>query len=198
MQEAMIKTGQKLEQDSFEQIKEQLKAFSQKLEEFGNKYKTEIRFNPDFREKFYVMCKEIGVDPLSSTSLWNKNLNLTEFYYNLAIQLITISLAFRESKGALIEINELREMLINHRKASDISITDIEKAIESVSELKCGFQIINLKSSRAVMTIPMHLSNETNVLMQVASEYKGKLGYTDLYSKTKMSKTVFEAAIVLI
>jgi ESCRT-II complex subunit VPS22 len=198
MQDAFAKTGQKIEQESLEQIKEQLKIFSQNLEQFGNKYKDDIKFNPDFREKFYTMCKEIGVDPLASTSLWNKNLNLTEFYYNLAIQIITISLAFRDQKGALIELNELRNILISHRKSNDISVTDIEKAIESVTELKCGFQIVNLKNSRAVMTIPMQLSNETNVLMQIASECKGCLGFTYLYSKTNMSKTAFEAAIVYI
>jgi ESCRT-II complex subunit VPS22 len=196
MQDAFAKTGQKIEEESLEQIKEQLKIFSSNLEKFGNQYKEDIKFNPDFREKFYSMCKEIGVDPLSTTSLWNKNLNLTEFYYNLAIQIITISLAFRDEKGALIEMNELRNILISHRKVNDISVTDIEKAIESVSELKCGFQIVNLKNSRAVMTIPMHLSNETNILIQIASECKGCLGYTYLYSKTNMSKTAFEAAVV--
>jgi ESCRT-II complex subunit VPS22 len=196
MQEAFAKTGQKLEQESLEQIKDQLKIFSNNLEQFGNKYKDEIKFNPDFREKFYQMCKEIGVDPLSTTSLWNKNLNLTEFYYNLAIQIITISLAIRDEKGALIELNELRNILISHRKANDISVTDIEKAIESVSELKCGFQIVNLKNSRAVMTIPMHLSNETNVIIEIASETKGRLGYSDMWAKTGITRNVFEAAIV--
>jgi len=197
MQDAFAKTGQKIEQESLKQIKEQLDIFTHNLEQFGNKYKDDIKYNPDFREKFYMMCKEIGVDPLSTTSLWNKKLNLTEFYNNLAIQIITISLALRDHKGALIELSELRNILISHRKTDDISVTDIEKAIESVSELKCGFQIVDLKNTRAVMTIPMHLSNETNLIMEIASENKGYVGYSNLYGKFNMSKSAFEAAIVI-
>ena len=73
-------------------------------------------------------------------------MNLSEFYYNLAIQIITISM----TKGPLIEINELRKMLMNNMKTQDVSLMDIEKAIESVSELKCGFQIVTVKNSKAV------------------------------------------------
>ena len=50
------------------------------------------------------MCVEIGVDPLTSLSLWSKELN----YLNL----ITISM----TKGPLIEINQLRNMLKTHMK----------------------------------------------------------------------------------
>ena len=63
------------------------------------------------------------------------------------------------TKGPLIEINQLRNMLKSHMKAEqnkqDITINDIEQAIKSVSELKCGFQIVDIKNSKAVVTVPM-------------------------------------------
>jgi len=197
MQDNLTKMGEQLEKESLVKLKDQLESFSKNLGDFSNKYKDEIKYNPDFREKFYIMCKEIGVDPLSSTTLWNKNLNLSEFYYNLAIQIITISIALREKKGALLEINELREYLIMHRKSKDISNMDIEKAIESVSELKCGFQIIDIKNSKAVMTLPMQLSNDTNVIIELASERKGCIGYSYCYDKSSMSRNRFDATIVI-
>ena len=86
--------------------------FTKNLESFASKYKNEIQFNPEFREKFYTMCIEIGIDPLAFVSLFSKNLNLTEFYYNLAIQIITLSM----SKGPLIEINELKRLLMKKKK----------------------------------------------------------------------------------
>lgn len=196
MQENFAKMGEQIEKESLVKLKEQMESFSNNLDKFANKYKDEIKYNPDFREKFYMMCKELGVDPLSSTTLWNKNLNLTEFYYNLAIQIITICIALREKKGALIEINELRQYLIHHRKSNDITILDIEKAIESVSELKCGFQIIDIKNSKAVMTVPMQLSNDTNVIIELASANKGWIGYSLCYEKTGMSRNRFDATIV--
>ena len=134
-----------------QKLTEQLSSFTKNLENFAQKYKNEIQFNPDFREQFYTMCLEIGVDPLASISLWSKTLNLSEFYYNLAIQIITISM----TKGPLIEINELRKILMNNMKTKDVSVMDIEKAIESVSELKCGFKIVTVTNSKAVVTVLM-------------------------------------------
>jgi hypothetical protein len=41
------------------------------------------------------MYIEIGVDPLANISLWSKEINLSEFYYTLAIQIITITMTKR-------------------------------------------------------------------------------------------------------
>ena len=50
------------------------------------------------------MCVEIGVDPLTSLSLWNKELNLTEFNNNF------------NNKRPLIEKNQLRNKLKSNMK----------------------------------------------------------------------------------
>jgi len=196
MQENYAKIGEKVEKESMEKLKIQLDSFSHNLEKFSEKYRNEIKYNPDFREKFYIMCKELGVDPLSSTTIWNKNLNLTEFYYNLAIQIITIAIAMRDKKGPLLEINELKAYLISHRKSNDISNLDIQKAVESVSDLKCGFQIIDLKNTQAVITIPMQLSNDSNKLIELASENRGCISFSLVYEKIGLSKNRFDATIV--
>ena len=154
--------NKEITQETNQKLTEQLAAFTTNLEQFAQKYKNEIQFNPDFREQFYTMCLEIGVDPLASISLWSKALNLSEFYYNLAIQIITISM----TKGPLIEINELRKMLMNNMKTKDVSLMDIEKAIESVSELKCGFQIVTVKNSKAVVTVPMEKMKSWMILLK--------------------------------
>jgi ESCRT-II complex subunit VPS22 len=174
-----------------QKLTEQLASFTKNLENFAQKYKNEIQFNPDFREQFYTMCLEIGVDPLASISLWSKTLNLSEFYYNLAIQIITISM----TKGPLIEINELRKILMNNMKTTDISIMDIEKAIESVSELKCGFQIVTVKNSKAVVTVPMEKDAAVDDIIKMASENDGWIGYSICYNKKGMKQIEFENAI---
>ena len=137
------------------------------------------------------MCIEIGVDPLASISLWGKNLNLAEFYYNLAIQIITISM----TKGPLIELNELKQMLMNNMKTKDITLLDIEKAIESVSDLKCGFQIVKVKNSKAVVTVPMEKSTTVDEIIELASENGGWIGYSICNQKKNMTKIQFEDAI---
>ena len=183
--------NKQITEEQNQKLAEQLASFTKNLEEFAKKYKNEIQFNPDFREQFYKMCLEIGVDPLASISLWSKTLNLSEFYYNLAIQIITISM----TKGPLIEINDLRKMLMNNMKTTDVSIMDIEKAIESVSELKCGFQIVTVKNSKAVVTVPMEKDAAVDEIIKMASENDGWIGYSICYNKKGMKQIEFENAI---
>ena len=183
--------NKQITEEQNQKLGEQLAAFTKNLEDFAQKYKNEIQFNPDFREQFYTMCIEIGVDPLASISLWSKTLNLSEFYYNLAIQIITISM----TKGPLIEINELRKMLMNNMKTKDVSLMDIEKAIESVSELKCGFQIVTVKNSKAVVTVPMEKDPAIDDIIKMASENDGWIGYSICYNKKGMKQIEFENAI---
>ena len=185
------KQNKEISEEQNNTLAEQLATFTKNLENFATKYKDEIQVNPDFREQFYTMCLEIGVDPLASISLWSKTLNLSEFYYNLAIQIITISM----TKGPLIEINELRKILMNNMKTKDISLMDIEKAIESVSELKCGFQIVTVKNSKAVVTVPMEKDAAVDDIIKMASENDGWIGYSICYNKKGMKQIEFENAI---
>ncbi len=179
--------NKEMSEEQNQKLAEQLATFTKNLEEFAKKQKNEIQFNPEFREQFYTMCLEIGVDPLASISLWSKTLNLSEFYYNLAIQIITISM----TKGPLIEINELRKMLMNNMKTTDVSLMDIEKAIESVSELKCGFQIVSVKNSKAVVTVPMEKDAAVDEIIKMASENDGWIGYSICYNKKGMKHIEF-------
>ena len=94
----------------------QLDEFRVHLEEFALKHKQEINDNPVFRNEFLRMCKEIGVDPLSSTmktgmmsKLFDNNLN--DFYYELAIQITNICIALRPKNGGFLEESECLRLL---------------------------------------------------------------------------------------
>lgn len=189
--QAMTRVGQQIREEQNQNLAQQLNDFTKNLEEFAAKHNDEIKYNPDFREKFYKMCMEIGVDPLASISLWSKKSNLTEFYYNLAIQIITLSM----TRGPLIELNELRTLLKGIIKKYDVSIMDIEKAIESVSDLKCGFQIVNIKNSKAVVTVPMEKSSTMDDIIGLASENGGWIGYSLCKERKGLSQVQFEDAI---
>ena len=191
MREGQKKVAKQIEEENLKRLSEQLETFTKNLETFAKEHKDDIQFSSSFRKDFYSMCIEIGVDPLASISLWSKQLNLAEFYYTLAIQIITISM----TKGPLIEINELRKMLMNNMKTKDVSLMDIEKAIESVSELKCGFQIVTVKNSKAVVTVPMEKNEAVDDIIKMASENDGWIGYSICFNKKGMKQIEFENAI---
>ena len=74
---------------------------------------------------------------------------------------------------------------------------DICKAIESVKELKCGFELINLRNGKkAVVTIPMQMSNTTNLLIEFANENNACITSLKAIEKLNITESVFIATIV--
>jgi ESCRT-II complex subunit VPS22 len=66
----------------------QLAEFKESLETFAMKHKKDINENPVFRNQFLSMCKNIGVDPLSSNKgFWVDVLGVGDFYYELAVSI---------------------------------------------------------------------------------------------------------------
>ena len=100
----MKKLVKKRKKNKLKNLTEQLQTFTSNLESFSKQYKDNIKFNPTLKEQFYTMCVEIGEDPLTSLSLWNKELNLTEFNNNF------------NNKRSLIEKNQLRNKLKSNMK----------------------------------------------------------------------------------
>lgn len=52
--------GTQLQDSQFEQMSKQVSSLKENLEEFSDKYKSEIRKNPTFRRQFTEMCAAIG------------------------------------------------------------------------------------------------------------------------------------------
>ena len=52
--------GTQLQDSQFEQMSKQVGSLKENLEEFSDKYKSEIRKNPTFRRQFTEMCAAIG------------------------------------------------------------------------------------------------------------------------------------------
>jgi len=78
--------GSQIEQQQLQEMTKQLMEFRANLEEFAVKHKKEISKNPIFRAQFLKMCKQIGVDPLSSNKgFWVDVLGVGDFYYELAV-----------------------------------------------------------------------------------------------------------------
>jgi ESCRT-II complex subunit VPS22 len=52
--------GTQLQENQFEQMTKQVSVLKDNLEEFADKYKSEIKKNPTFRRQFTEMCAAIG------------------------------------------------------------------------------------------------------------------------------------------
>lgn len=88
--------GDQLAESQMAHVTVQLEMFKTNLEQFAVKYKNNIKKDPEFRKMFQIMCARIGVDPLASKKgFWSELLDVGDFYYELAVQIIEVCIITR-------------------------------------------------------------------------------------------------------
>ncbi|RLN78683.1 hypothetical protein BBJ28_00024518, partial [Nothophytophthora sp. Chile5] len=104
--------GEQIVEANLSHVSSQLELFRTNLQQFAIKYKNNIKKDPDFRRKFQVMCAKIGVDPLASKKgFWSELLDVGDFYYELAVQIIEVCIITRPKNGGLIGMSDLLRLL---------------------------------------------------------------------------------------
>jgi ESCRT-II complex subunit VPS22 len=88
--------GDALVESQLSHVSAQLELFRTNLQQFAVKYKSNIKKDPEFRRRFQAMCAKIGVDPLASKKgFWSELLDVGDFYYELAVQIIEVCILTR-------------------------------------------------------------------------------------------------------
>ncbi|KAF9205824.1 ESCRT-II subunit protein snf8 [Haplosporangium sp. Z 27] len=104
-----------------ENLPDQLETFRVNLENFARQHRKDIQKDPVFRMHFQKMCANIGVDPLaSSKGVWGELLGVSDFYYELGIQIIDVCLSTRALNGGLMELSEVKRRVERMRGKRDI------------------------------------------------------------------------------
>ncbi|XP_064637301.1 vacuolar-sorting protein SNF8-like [Lineus longissimus] len=179
--------GTAIAEDQLVQMSKQMEAFQGNLEEFAGKHKDEIKKNPAFRVQFQEMCASIGVDPLaSSKGFWSEMLGVGDFYYELGVQIIEVCLATSHRNGGLMDLEELKTRLLKSRgkKAQEITLDDLLRAIKKLKILGNGFTVVNLGTHYMVQSIPGELTMDHTQVLQLAEE-SGFVTISSLKSKWK-------------
>lgn len=103
------------------------------------------------------MCSSLSIDPLSGPikpassmsagSFWSSLLNLSDWTYELSIQIIDVSLSTRSLNGGLIPLPDLIRRISRLRGIAEegaITEDDIKRAVETMAPLGSGLEIISL------------------------------------------------------
>ncbi|KAF9113228.1 Vacuolar protein sorting-associated protein SNF8 [Mortierella sp. AM989] len=123
--ESYQRVGQTISDNQLEQLNSQLETFRAKLENFARQHRKDIQKDPVFRMHFQKMCANIGVDPLACTvwiaskGFWGELLGVSDFYYELGIQIIDVCLSTRALNGGLMELSEVKRRVERMRGIRD-------------------------------------------------------------------------------
>jgi len=191
------------------ELSSQLQTFQTNLENFAREHKQEIKKDPKFRKHFQEMCASIGVDPLASgKGFWSNMLEIGDFYYELAVQIVEVCMAHADRTGGMMELGEVRRKLIKSRGRAavnqDISTEDILISTKKLRVLGTGFAVIPLGSGRnLVQSVPGELSSDQITVLQQAEESGGsvtsqtfaKMGWDKSRIDIVMTKMVGEGMV---
>lgn len=203
------KVGKSLEDNKISAVKEVLASFKTALSEFASKHKGRINSDPEFRQQFHKMCVSAGVDPLaSSKGLWADILGVGDFYFELGVKIVQTTVQTRAANGGLMPLNEVYQIITENDKAKNkshhLSIDDIVKAVEKLSVLGGGFKLINTKTNKMIMSVPLEISTDHEYLLSTASDeggyltaslVKGMYGWTDERFKMIMNPLLLEGMV---
>ncbi|XP_023330847.1 vacuolar-sorting protein SNF8-like [Eurytemora carolleeae] len=168
------------------ELSSQLQTFQINLESFAREHKQEIKKDPAFRKHFQDMCASIGVDPLASgKGFWSNMLEIGDFYYELAVQIVEVCMAHADKTGGLMELGDVKHKLIKSRGRSaihqEISTEDILIATKKLKVLGTGFTVIPLGSGRyLVQSVPGELSSDQITVLQEAEDKGGSVSRSSL------------------
>ncbi|TMW63765.1 hypothetical protein Poli38472_002706 [Pythium oligandrum] len=168
--------GGQLAESQLAHVNEQLELFRTNLQQFAIKYKSNIKKDPQFRKMFQIMCAKIGVDPLASKKgFWSELLDVGDFYYELAVQIIEVCIVTRPKNGGLIGMSDLLRLLAKRRGPAMQKITDddIKRAVKKLSILGEGFQLLEMESRTMIVTVPVVLSSDHATIIALAQNTGG-------------------------
>ena len=167
----------------------QLSTFQSALSNFSTQHRAKILSSPQFRTHFSQLCAELGVDPLGggAKGLWDK-MGVGDWYYALGVQIVDVCLKKRDRGGGLVALDEvlrdvrkLRSIPSSNSKrttasngttattAADISESDVQRAIEALDPLGCGYSLIEVGGKKVVRCSPGGLDRDSLVVVEAAS-----------------------------
>lgn len=171
-------------------LKSQLDSFRSALVGFSKAHNADIKKDPAMRHQFQKMCAAIGVDPLigggargqGKTGLWGDMLGMSDWTYELAVQLVDVCVSNRDRNGGMMEMNDLLKKLHRLRDEPEgtLSPEDIGRAIKILKPLGAGYEIVQVNHQSYVRSVASELDTDQATLLGCAGEQAGRLNEWDI------------------
>lgn len=167
------KLGKEMEDAKISKVKDLMDVFQTALTDFASKHRDRINRDPEFRMQFHKMCISVGVDPLASNKgFWADLLGVGDFYFELGVKIIEITVQTRSLNGGIMNLKEVLSIL-QTRVRQNVIEEDVVRAIEKVQTLGSGFRLARLGRNTVLISVPMEINSDHEILMTVAQSHDG-------------------------
>ncbi|KAG8991102.1 hypothetical protein FRB94_012861 [Tulasnella sp. JGI-2019a] len=194
-----------LSQTQLTSLHSQLAQFRTALTRFASSHRNEIRKDPAFRQAFQQMCSEIGVDPLAGPrkgGWWAEFLpDLSDWTYELGVQIVDVCVSTRERNGGVIEMQELIRILSKLRGVQlggegSIAEEDVARSIKTLAPLNAGYEIMQIAGGKKmVRSVVKELDEDQAVALSVAQALGGFIDVSALVGAQGWTRERAETAL---
>ncbi|WFD44046.1 ESCRT II complex subunit Dot2 [Malassezia psittaci] len=197
------KLSKEINESTVDELRREISSFRRSLRTFALAHRKDLRQNPEFRHAFQQMCTSMLVDPLAghpSTAaagsrlgkvgeLWNDLLGFSDWQHELSVQIVDVCVSTRQKNGGIISMNDLLAGIMRLRRSSEcdhdfsdahITSKDIQRSIQALKPLGCGYEVFSLNNQLMVRTLPMELNDDTIAILQHLSSDASQTDQTGL------------------
>lgn len=175
-QEKYSKMGKSMEETKISFVKDLMGKFQSSLTEFAIKHRDRINSDPEFRQQFHKMCVSVGVDPLASNKgFWSDILGVGDFYFDLGVKIIEITVQARSLNGGIMSVEEVLDKLqqSNPQLRGHIVRDDVMRAVDKIKVLGSGFRIVRIGRRHMIVSVPMEINQDHEIIMDLAQTSEG-------------------------
>ena len=111
----------------------------------------------------------------ANKGFWSELLGISDFYYELGIQIIESCLRTRNENGGLIELAVLQAHVakMRGRQRQKVSKDDICRSIEKLDALGGGVKVLRLGNKLMVQSVPTEMNVDQQQLLATAAKHNG-------------------------
>ncbi|TFK42930.1 EAP30/Vps36 family-domain-containing protein [Crucibulum laeve] len=189
-----------LSQSQVDHLHSQLSQFRTALAHFASTHRDSIKNDPSFRHAFQQMCSSIGVDPLAGPrkgGWWAEMLGLSDWQYELGVQVVDVCVSTRERNGGLIEMSELLRLVSRLRGVMGGVITedDVIRSIKTLQPLGAGYQVVDIGGCTMIRSVVKELDEDQTVILAVAQLNGGRIVEDQLIQQKGWTRDRARAAL---
>jgi len=200
-QRSFAELSSQINQGQVELLHSQLDTFRSALLRFATTHRDSIKKDPNFRHAFQQMCATIGVDPLAGPrkgGWWAEILGLSDWQYELGVQIVDVCVSTRERNGGLIEMGELVRLVSKLRGVAGGAITedDVIQSIKTLKPLGAGYEVIDVGAGKKmVRSVAKQLDEDQTIVLAIAQQGGGRVSEDILISRRNWTRDRAKAVL---
>jgi len=191
----MKRKGAEMALKSLAIMSQKIQELHSELQTIEKRYQGNIKKNPELAQRVMDLREElglpraIGIYDVPKPSFLKRLKGQDEYQNYLAVRILEIGKKQRSKTGGLLSVSELTLKLNDESKGITVSINDITTSLNLLLENKMIHGIRKLAGMKIIEFTDPNLSDDHQVILELAARFQGQIGLTALVQETNWSLT---------